>query len=83
MATSNRLAGGVWSNWLITKIKGEDGISGESPIIINLTDDTDAIFVDDSTTGDKEATTTVQAFFEGDPATIKEITLVENSTVYS
>lgn len=41
------------------------GADGKSPVVINLTDDSDSIFIDSSTSGAKSVTTNVQVFFEG------------------
>lgn len=52
----------VDSQTLTFSTKGADG---KTPIIVNLTDDSDALFVDSDTTGDKSLDTNVQVFFDG------------------
>ena len=41
------------------------GVDGKTPIIVNLIDDSDALFVDSDTTGNKPLDTDVQVFFDG------------------
>ena len=52
----------VDSQTLTFSTKGADG---KTPIIVNLTDDSDALFVDSDTTGNKPLDTNVQVFFDG------------------
>lgn len=52
----------VDSQTLTFSTKGADG---KTPIIVNLTDDSDALFVDADTTGSQSMDTSVQVFFDG------------------
>lgn len=52
----------VDSQTLTFSTKGADG---KTPIIVNLTDDSDALFVDADTTGSQSMDTNVQVFFDG------------------
>lgn len=66
MATSTYTAGGTWSDWTITKIKGENG---ESPYIADLTNEMDSIALNSDGTAasadvdGREVKTTVSLFY--------------------
>lgn len=72
MATRNKKVGGSWSNWTITKIKGEDGIS---PYTISLDNDMDSVPLDSKgyPTSTASLVTKVELYKGTSPLTLTDV----------